>query len=279
MKVFVKTLLIIGITGILSCDNPTRKTLIPASDYSTKIRNYIRQNIDGEGARTFFAITDSIKLNTLNAIAYEVNDTTIMDDGGYILIQDCGTDQVYSITQRNWGSFNSIVDKDMQLMILNNDASGRNIEMVNFDYLGLEMFLNRSTALKTRLVSDLELDTLIRFISDNDWTRITKIEEIDTLINKIDRKTDIEQERFAYEHFLKARPVLAKKLKEPNVLMYRLRWWNPIIEYFEVLPFVSSSICLDKQGQSFEECKEEMLKYYERVPKGGIYNLKVLRIR
>jgi hypothetical protein len=274
MKIFVKTLFVIGVTSTLNCDNPNRQTLISASDYSTKIRTHIRQNIDAD-----FAITDSIKLSTLNAIAYDVNDTTAFDEDNYVLIQDCGNDQIYSITTRSWNSFNSLADRDMQLMILNNDASGRNIEMVNFDYLGLEMFLNRSTALKTRPVTDLELDTLIRFVSENEWTRITKVEEIDTLINKIDRKYDRENEWFNYEYLSKARPILAKKLNKPNVLMYRSYWWHSTIEYFEVLPFVSSSICLDEQGQSFEECKEETLRYYERVPKDGFYNLKVLRIR
>lgn len=273
MKIFVKTLLVIGVTGILRCDSPNRQTLMPTSDYSTKIRTYIRQSIDDD-----FAITDSIKLNTLNAIAYETDDTMAFDEDNYVLIQDCGNDQIYSITTRSWNSFNSLADRDMQLMILNNDASGRNIEMVNFDFLGLEMFLNRSTALKTRPVSDLELDTIIRFVTGNKLIRIAKIEVVDTLINKIDRKYDRENEWFKYEYLSKVRPLLAKKLNKPNVLMYR-SYWNPIIEYFEVLPFVSSSICLDKQGQSFEECKEETLKYYERTPKGGFYNLKVMRIR
>lgn len=273
MKIFVKTLLVIGVTGILSCDNPNRQTRMPASDYSTKIRTYIRQNIDDD-----FAITDSVKLITLNAIAYETNDTMAFDEDNYVLIQDCGNDEIYSITTRSWNSFNSLADRDMQLMILNNDASGRNIEMVNFDYLGLEMFLNRSSALKTRPVTELELDTLIRFVGQNQLIRITKVEEIDTMINKIDRKYDRENEWFRYEHLLKVKPVLAKKLNKPNVLMYRSNW-NSTVEYFEVLPFVSSSICLDEQGPSFEECKEETLKYYERTPKGGFYNLKVMRIR
>ena len=88
------------------------------------------------------------------------------------------------------------------------------IELVNYDYWGLEAFLNRSSELRKRPISDMELDTIIRFMGDNELMRITKIEELDTLICKIDRKEDKQSERFEYEHFLKMRPILEKKIKE-----------------------------------------------------------------
>ena len=279
-----KKLIFLGLIVFIGCDNFKNQPKVQpkqANIFAIKIRDYINDNIDGNinpSREPRFEIIDSVKLIALNSILYKVDDEGTIDDADYFLIQDCGNDEIHSITNRHWPSFNSEADRDLQVQILSNKESGKNIELVNYDYLGLESFLNRSSELKKRPISDLELDTMIRFMGDNELMRITKIEELDTLISKIDRNEDKESGRFEYEHFIKMRPILEKKIKEKNILLYRL-YWNSLLEYFEILPFVSNSFCQEKLGKEKEQCEKEMSDSYKRVVKGGFYNLKMMRIR
>jgi hypothetical protein len=279
----IKTFIILCIFSLTSCKNEKslNNEAKQSDKHSIKIREYIQENIDNTinpRRNPRFEVIDSVKLIGLNSILYKVDDRGTIDDNDYFLIQDCGNNEIQSITNRHWPSFNSETNRDLQIQILTNDESGKKIELINYDYLGLEMYLNRSSELKKRLITDMELDTMIRFMGDKELMRITKIEEIDTLISKIDRQYDKEQERYEYEHFLKVRPILEKKIKEKNVLLYRL-YWNSLLEYFEVLPYISTSVCQDKKGKEREECEKFVSENYKSVVKGGFYNLKIMRIR
>lgn len=257
------------LTGCGKNNKQLKKQPEQLNDFSVQVREYMKDNTGDAN----FEVTDSIKLVSLNSIIYKVDNRGIIDDDDYILIQDCGNKQIYSITNTHWPSFNSNIDKELQYQILANDASGKNIEPINFLDLGIEAFINRSSALNKRPLKDLELDTLIRFTKHKSAIRVSKIEEIDTLISKINRKEDFTHE---YEHLLRLRPLLEKKIKQKNVLLYRFGW-NPYLSYFEVLP--SNAFCMYDDLKREKECENDLADYYKNIIKGGFYNLKTMLIR
>jgi hypothetical protein len=278
----IKTVIILCTISLIGCENKQQLNNEPkeTDKYSIKIREYINENINNvinAGDYHRLGVIDSVKLIGLNSILYKVIGGSI-DGEDYFLIQDYGNNEVHLITNRHWPSFNSETDRDIQIQILTNAASGKNIELVNYDYLGLEIFLNRSSELKKRILTDMELDTMIRFLGDNELTRVTKIEEIDRIISQIDREYDKEQERYVYEHFMRVRPILKQRIKEKNVLLYR-HHWSSLLEYFEVLPYASASACQDMIGKEKEECGKFAAESYKNLVKGGFYNLKIMRIR
>jgi hypothetical protein len=281
----INRLLILGVITLLGCDSTDKQPIASAKQidtYSTKIRNYIKENIDKNyyyhSKERGFEVVDSVKLSVLNSIIYKVDLRSTFDDDDYFLIQDCVNEEVYTIINRGWPSHNSETERDIQVKILETNASGKDIELVNYDYLGLETFLNRSSVLKLRPISDMEFDTIIRFMGDNRLTRITKLEELDTLISKINTEENNANGKLEHDHLLSIKPLLLKKIKHKNVFLYR-SYWDARLEYFEILPYVSTSICGDKKEREKAVCEKEVLYDYNHTVKGGFYNIKIMTIR
>jgi hypothetical protein len=280
----INKLLIFAILTLLGCNNVDKQPDVSVEKNDTlsvKIRSYIEKNINKSfdyRDKRAFKVMDSVKVVALNSIIYKVDDRSTFDDDDYFLIQDCGNEEVYTIINRHWPSHNSETDRAMQIKILETNASGKDIELVNYDYLGLETFLNRSSILKLRPISDMEFDTIIRFMGDNQLTRVTKLEELDTLISKINTEENNANGKLEHDHLLSIKPLLLQKIKYKNVFLYR-SYWNARLEYFEVLPYVSTSICGDIKDREKAACEKEVLYDYKHTLKGGFYNIKIMTIR
>jgi len=195
--------------------------------------------------------SDTLTINSLNITLYRAHSMGL-DDDEYVLIKDNHSDAIFKLVIPGWHPYGlSLISQDLQLQILENQQP---IETINFQFLGLEAFLNQSTALKDNRLSMDALDSIFMY-----WKPMLRRVETDEDIMRIFEPTDSLDSK---EWSQKVTSILKRRFQCEYVLMYKLD--KAYIYYFEVNPF-ENCWSLDYYDAS-----------YEQLIKGNLYNLRAM---
>ncbi|MBC7450859.1 MAG: hypothetical protein H7259_05160, partial [Cytophagales bacterium] len=127
------------------------------------IKKYLRDEMNSKSHRYLyndsFIIIDSLLISSLNSTLYQLH-TNTLDDHEYCLIRDNATDLFYKILLSEWGFIGTrdLTSEDI-LYALNHDE----LEVINYDFMGLETFLNSCRALEDNMLNPKSLDSIISF--------------------------------------------------------------------------------------------------------------------
>lgn len=109
-----------------------------------------------------FQITDTMYLYSIGAVAYHFGTPYTSDDSEFDVIHDLKSGQFFNILSPGWTSIGMHPSFETTLMLLDDDSE---LEPVNYDYKGLEAFLNLCIARSGKIISKEVLDTLFRLKS------------------------------------------------------------------------------------------------------------------
>lgn len=233
------------------------------------INEYLRVNLPR------CTIIDSIELYSLNSILYDVDDVNSADEDDYVIIMDRLTGQFYPIVRHHWPSFNRRLPQELQLMVLKSDSAGQIIEPVNYDFLGLEAFLNNCKILENREINLNALDTIFRFY-ENEFIRITETNQVDKILDRILLSSGEEKSQIA-SYIEAKRAILMKKILRENVFLYSLPYdWPEFIVYFELNPGVST-YCFEVTQDDREYLQDNKM-FFKPLLHGNQFNLVYLWI-
>ena len=235
----------------------------------TPISDYLRSNLP------LFTVVDSIQLHSLNSTVYFVDYRHGIDDDDYYIIRDKSTKQLFKIVHGYWPRWNQYLSQEHQLKVLQNDTFGQIVEPVNFEWLGLESFLNNCQALEKKELNPSVVDTIIRFY-DKDYVRLTQQSQIDTFINRgiLQEKKDKEGYKLYAEQ---KREIIKKKIEMKNVLLYSYPYdGTSYMIYFEINPGLNT-YSLEPPPNYQEDAESEKI-FYAFPPSGNNYNLVYLYI-
>lgn len=233
------------------------------------INEYLRVNLPR------CTVIDSLDITSLNSVLYSVDDVNSFDEDDYVIIMDRLIGLFYPLVRHHWPSFNRSLSQEFQLMVLRNDSAGHIIEPVNYDFLGLEAFLNNCQILKTRDINLNVLDTIFRFY-ENEFIRLKETSQIDKILDRIILNSDKDNSQ-SVSYIEMKRSILKDKILRENVYLYTLPYdWQEFIAYFELNPGVST-YCFDV-GQDDREYLQSNTIFFKSALHGNDFNLVYLWI-
>lgn len=234
-----------------------------------KINEYLRVYLPS------CTVIDSLDLTSLNSVLYSVDDVNASDEDDYVIIMDRFTGLFYPMVRHHWPSFNRRLSQELQLMVLKSDSAGQIIEPVNYDFLGLEAFLNNCQILKGRDINPNVLDTIFRFY-ENEFIRLKETNQIDKILDRIIVNSDKGKAQLI-SYIEAKRSILKEKVLRENVYLYSLPYdWQEFIAYFELNPGVSS-YCFDISPDDREYLQDNKI-FFKPALHGNDFNLVYLWI-
>ncbi|MES2619021.1 MAG: hypothetical protein V4613_14175 [Bacteroidota bacterium] len=238
---------------------PSKKDTIP-SPIETYIGKELTAYHQAEGFSGKYIITDSLEVKSLNSTIYQLHIPHSYDFPHYDVIRDNSSGQFFKVVNSSYIRYPS---PETQLVILESKDA---IEPVNYDYQGLEAFLNSCVMLRNNLLELEALDSIIMFSKMN-LGRVTTEKEIINILNEGNEplyRKDRWQERIC--------KALLSKLKGRNVLLYNLHLNNML--YIEVNPGFNLIDYMNRDTALIAERKKE----YKNLVKGNLYNLSIFNI-
>lgn len=226
------------------------------NDFQMPLQKYLMSEFKQDSSFGDWSIsTDTLVVNSLNVNLYKAR-SRILDDDEFVLIKDNGSGQIYKIVVSSWSTYGiGHVSLDQQLKILESQQS---IETINYQFLGLEAFLNQSTALREMKLSMDAIDSIFMF-----WEPMMRKIETDEDIMRIFKPMDSVGTKNWHN---KVTSILKERIRCENALMYELDEVN--IYYFEINPFAN---CWTPESSDYYEP-------YEKRIKGNVYNLRAMRV-
>ncbi len=196
---------------------------------------------------------DTLNINSLDINLYRAR-SAFFDDDEYVLIKDLQSGSVFKIVVPGWHPFGlSQVDPDLQLQIL---ESQQPIETINFQFIGLEAFLNHSSVLSDKFLSMEALDSILMY-----WNpMLTRIETYEDLVRPLQPQGSTDN----VEWSKRVKEALNKRLSCKYALLYE--YVDASIYYFEINPF-SDCWRINENHQP-----------YDRPIRGNMYNLRSMII-
>jgi hypothetical protein len=209
----------------------------------------------------------SSTIKNLNCTIYSASARYVTDYPIYFLIKDNQNNQIYKYRRDAWGAYygNKIYTTDEALTFITNSL----ITPVRPEICDIESFLNRSEALKHKLLNKDVLDSLPL---PNRYSRIKNKQDLDQFWKDLNDKSFIYDQKINYlkaKSFLK---VIEGRLDLPNVLVYRTAPSSPFLTY------------IDFTDRTYADSENKMMTDDERnylennLVKGNLYRIRVFTV-
>jgi hypothetical protein len=217
----------------------------------------------------FTLVPDSFFVRGLSCTLYRVHCEYGSDYPTYFLIKDNENNQVYKYCRSSFGMFydNKIYTPTEALVFMKN----RLISPFRQDLCDIESFLNRSEALKFKLLTKELLDSLP---IHKDLKRIKTQADLDQFWKDLHDRDVINSDKIDYKNakiFLK---LIGERINLSNVLIYNSRSSITAPE----LTYIDFSSKIQENAEGLRVTEEEKNYIEKKLVKGNLYKLRVFTV-
>lgn len=270
MKINVYLMLLILACKPASSSDKSVRNVGQSKKDTTHIRSAVEQYLySGFGHKvksrftSAFEITDTLVMHSLGIVVYRFGTPYAFDDSEYDVIHDLKSGQFFNVVRPGWRSVGMYPSFETTMMLLKDDSE---LETVNYDYMGLESYLNQCAVHSGKVIAQESLDTLFRR-HDLEMNRIKNERDLDAYFGQFNSEINPKKVNLL-------KKALIKKMKSENVFIYQS---YTVLIYFEMNPqndYWTYLKVYSKDTVYLKDFKDQITNNHQEIK----YNLKVFYI-